>query len=168
MEPTIGIDRDRQNVVIGELAHPIKFGDVLQPNAEYTIRTYTFEGIKGTTADGCLFEIKPHGSTTVMRVIDETVRIQEIAVKGRGWFLGINPNGDVITQEVGDHLEENPLVEQFKGWIGVWIAGEEGLEVLDVTEPPFNPVMETPVERADQTIPPEYWEQYDGLKTPAK
>jgi len=166
MEAKLGIDADRIHIRVGDDTHPVSFGEVIEPNAEYKIRTYSFQGEKGTQADGCVFEITPHGSTTVMRVVDESARLQEVAIKGSGWFLGVNPEGQVIIQEARWHEEENPLVEQMNGWVGVWIAGAEGLEVLDVTEPPFKPSMETSVVRDDQAIPPDFWEKYDVLKSP--
>ncbi len=164
----LSIDAGYKNVTIGKNIHPIKLGEVINPTEEYAIRTYTFLGEKGEKADGCLFEIIPHGSTTVMQVIDETAESQEIAVKGRGWFLGINPEGEMTVQEVGDNIVENPLIGQRKGWVGVWIAGSTGMEVLDITEPPFNPSMEISVKRDDQAIPSKFWEIFDNLKTPTK
>lgn len=166
MEAKLGIDVVRATVKIDDEVHPVSFGEIIEPNPEYKIRTYSFQGEKGTQADGCVFEITPHGSTTVMRVVDGSVRLQEVAVKGHGWFLGINPEGQTIIQEVGEIRAENPLVEQANGWVGVWIAGLEGLDVLDITEPPFKPSMETAVERNDQTVPSAFWDKYDALKSP--
>lgn len=168
MKDELRIDTEHKNVTIGNNIHPIKSGETIEPTEEYKIHTYTFLGEKGAKADGCVFEIVPRGSTTVMHVIDETARSQEIAIKGKGWFLGINPKGEMTIQEVGEHMVENPLIEQWKGWIGVWIAANTGMEVLDVTEPPFNPSMETPVKRDNQTIPSNFWKTYDNLRASVK
>lgn len=165
MSAELGINAARTQVSFGGRMHPVTFGEAQQPEpASYDILPYTFQDEKGNQADGCLFEIKPFKSTTVMRVTDETVHMQEIAIKGHGWFLGINPAGEILVQEVGD-LAENPLIEQRKGWVGVWIAGKDGMEVLDMTAPPFNPSMETPVKREDPAIPAIFWGEYDRLKT---
>ena len=168
MTNELRINEERNNVTIGNDTHPIKFGEIIQPTKEYKINTYAFLGEKGIKADGCVFEIVPYGSTTVMHVTDEAAKSQEIAVKGKGWFLGINPEGEITVQKVGENMIENPLIEQWKDWVGVWIAGSTGMEVLDVTEPPFNPSMEISVKKDDQTIPSEFWKTYDRLKTPTK
>lgn len=168
MKDKLGINEGHKSVMIGADTHAIAFGEIIKPTKEYKIHTYAFLGEKGTKADGCLFEIIPHGSTRVMRVVDENVNMQEIAIKGKGWFLGIATKGDISVREVGENVNENPVIEQQKGQIGVWIAGDAGMEVLNITEPPFNPSVETLVERNDPTIPPKFWEKYDSLKNPTK
>lgn len=168
MKDKLSIDTEHKNVTIGTNTHPITFGEIIKPTEEYRILTYTFLGEKGTRADGCVFEIAPHGSTIVMRIIDETTKSQEVAIKGKGWFLGIYPDGEMIVREVGENIVENPVMEQEKGWVGVWVAGDAGMEVLDITEPPFNPSMETPVKRDDQNIPSNFWKTYDNLRASVK
>lgn len=169
MKDRFGIDTTHKNVTVDGNTYQIEPGKTIDGSTkDYKIHPYTFLGEKGTRADGCVFEIFPHGSTNVMRVIDETSKSQEIAIKGKGWFLGVSPDGEMIVQEVGESVIENPLIEQWKGWIGVWIAGDAGMEVLDITEPPFNPSIETPVKRDDQNIPSNFWETYDNLRTPTK
>ncbi|HSX40897.1 MAG TPA: hypothetical protein VLF68_04790 [Candidatus Saccharimonadales bacterium] len=166
MAGEIGINAERTAIRTGGTEHPISFGGVEEPNQEYKIRTYSFPGEKGKEADGCIFEIKPFGSTTVMRVVDD-VHLREIAIKGNGWFLGVDADdGQMVPYEVGEDVVENWEVQQKKGSVGVWIAGKDGLEVLDITEPPFSPKMETPVERDDQNLPSGFWERYDELKAP--
>lgn len=168
MEDRLAIDGEHKNVTIGKNVHPIKFGETLEPTKEYKIHTYTFLGEKGTKADGCVFEIAPHGSTRVMLVVDEKVDMEEIVIKGKGWFLGIDSTGDMGVREVGEDMIESRNIEQKKGQIGVWIAGDTGMEVLNITEPPFNPSMETPVKRDDPNIPSEFWRIYDNLRASGK
>jgi hypothetical protein len=163
----IGFNPEEDIITIDGTSHPILFGEADKPNAEYSILPYKFTDETGEQADGCVFEIAPHGSTTVMRVVNEHVRIQEIAVSGSGWFMGMNPEGEIIAQEVGENVDENPIVDQTKGWVGVWIAGENGMKVLDVTTPPFSPSMEVAVKREDAQMPQDFWKEYDARKPSA-
>jgi hypothetical protein len=160
----IGFNPEKNTITMNGESRPVLFGKPEKPNSEYSILPYKFTDEKGQEADGCVFEISPHGSTTVMRVVNEDVRIQEIAVSGSGWFMGMSPDGEMIVQEVGEKVDENPIVDQTKGWVGVWIAGENGMKVLDITTPPFNPSMEVAVKREDDKLPQDFWKEYDIKK----
>ena len=132
----------------------------------YVDKPYVFLDEKRAEANGVLVEMEPLSSTKVLRVIDKNVKFQDIAIKGSGTFLAIDPEGKIITIEVGKHLEDkNPVVECCGGWVFCWIAGEKGLEILDVTEPPFNPEMEKEIKRgsAEDNLPAKFWQQFDQL-----
>lgn len=144
--------------------HPINFTDPITLGEEYSLVPYIFTDSKGEKADGVVFKIKPNGSSTPMKIVDTEVVIQEIAIRGSGWFLSVNPQETLEVVPVDNQLEQNPLIEQRTGWIGVWIAGAEGLEVLDVTEPHFKDSMETAVQRNDTSINPNFWSIYDQTK----
>lgn len=156
--------RGRSAVSIDGQTHPISFGENFRPNDEYNIAAYSFTDELGKKSDGCVFEINPRGSTRVMRITDENFTCQEIGVSGRGWFLGVNPSGEVILYDIQANSEENPLVNLSKDWVVCWIAGDERFDVADVSTPPFKPEMEKEIPLDDFSLPPEFWKIYRQLK----
>lgn len=100
-----------------------------------------------------------------MRIIEEGVKCEEMAVGESGFFAGIDLDGKIFALPVGTDQEENPLVAQKTGSIGVWIAGEKGLVVANITQPPFDPRYEEEVKESDARIPPKFWEIYKKLKS---
>jgi hypothetical protein len=152
-------------IVAGE-GHSITFRRLEQPNNEYKIRPYRFKDDElAKEADGCLFEIKPHGSTRVVKIIDEEFSVLQTAIKGKGWCLTRNPEGEVTAWEVGEDMDENPQMEMSKGWAYCWIAGREDLEVLDLSQPPFDPKVEIVIEEGADTLPEKFWIKHLFLKT---
>lgn len=129
------------------------------PNKGYVDKPYIFLDEKKSEANGVLVEMEPYSSTKILRVVDKQVKFQDIAIKGGGWFLGINPEGNISVIQVNEFLEDkNPLVEYGAGWTFCWLAGGRGLEILDVTEPPFQPAMEEEIPLWSNQLPEEFWE----------
>jgi hypothetical protein len=157
-------------VQIDGVQHPIKFDtEPFVPNEEYDILGYKFtyeNGQTSTESDGCLFRIKEHGSTRVMEITDPRLHCDRMAVKGQGWFLGLDPVKNILCYEIGTHLgENNPLVSVDVGSTDCFIAASGGLEVVDISTPPFEPAMEvlqTP--EKNNHIPPEFWHYYNTLR----
>lgn len=154
----------RSAVSIEGKTHPISFGENFRPNNEYNIAAYSFTDELGKQSDGCVFEIKPRGSTRVMRIVYPRLTCQRITIKGNGWFLGVNPNLEVITHRLDASSEENPLIELSQGWTDCWIADDDGMEVADVSTPPFKPEMEKQIPLDGPSLPPEFWKIYKQLK----
>lgn len=154
----------RSTVSIDGKAHPVTFGENFRPNNEYNIAAYSFSDELGKKSDGCVFEINPRGSTRVMKITDANLTCQRIAIKGSGWFLGVSPEGEVISYELNATSEENPLIQLSNGWVDCWIAADEGIEVADVSTPPFKPEMEKQIPLDDASLPPKFWQIYKQLK----
>lgn len=156
----------KHRVTVGGEERPIKFGEVVRPTGEYEIRTYRFEDEYGQEADGYLFAIKPGGSTRVVKITDPEFTVEQIAVRGSGWLLALNPEGEMIRLEVGGDVKENPLVKMSKDWSYCWIANPSGngLEVLNVDRPPFNPDVEIVLDFEDQRLPSNFWSSFNELK----
>lgn len=154
----------REGIEIDGKYHPISFGEEFRPNSQYNIALYSFTDEKGQESDGCVFEISPRGSTRVMRIIDENLTCDRIAIKGSGHFLGVSPDGEVVDYELNSESDENPLIEISKGWTECCIAGDDGIEFADVSTPKFDPKMEVEVPFEDSSLPVEFWKKYKELK----
>lgn len=157
----------QDSLVIGDQIHPIELGEIITPNREYSIHTFQFKDERGRNSDGALFRIKPGGSTRVQRIIDDAYTSEKIAFKGSGTFLGISPEGTVKELPLDASHEENPLVIIGPGWVECWVAGQEGLEVVDVSTPPFREDMEKeiPYMHMDNALGlSEFWSAFNRTK----
>lgn len=147
--------------------HPISFTENFKPNNEYTIKSFIFTDSKGEKSDGCVFEIKPRGSTRIMKIIDENLECQRIAIEGSGWCLRTNlndPNHEVEVYELNADDETNPLIELCQGWVDCFIAGDDGMEVADISTPKFDPKMEKNIPDNSSELPEFFWTTYKELK----
>jgi len=170
MTEKIGINPERTMVSWDGQSRPVDFVGSF-PSKGYVDRPYVFLDEKRAEANGVLVEMEPNAATKILYVVDQNVRFQDIAIAGSGWFLGIKPNGEIINMKVGEHLQDkNPVVEHGANWTFCWISGPEGLEILDVTEPPFNPEMEKEIKRgsAEDNLPAKFWQRFDQLHQTTK
>ena len=158
------IFQGRSAISIDGQSHPITFGENFRPNGEYNIAAYSFSDELGQKSDGCVFEINLRGSTRIMKITDGDLTCQRIAIKGNGWFLGVSPEGEAVSYELNALSEENPLIELSKGRVDCWIAADDGIEVADVSTPPFKPDMEKQIPLDDPSLPPKFVEMYRKLK----
>ena len=155
-----------RSVVFNGEAHPVNWPAVMpDPSGNFTRHGFGFVGKLEKQAFGFILEISSNAASNICKVTKDII-MQQIAVKGQGWLLAISPEGEVIEHEVGKHLNENPLFTAKRDWVYVWIAGQEGLEVLDVTEPILQAELETIVTKLDEGIPPLFWERYSALRLP--
>lgn len=153
-------------VVVDGLAHPIFPGIVEQVKPGYLFMPYSFADEFGRIANGSVFELEPRVATNTYFVTG-TVVCQEVPVIGKGWFLGQDPSGEVVTNELG-YGDASVMMEYGQGWLATWIAGQEGMRVLSLTRPPFTSIMETAVNIGETVIrgtpiSPEYWQRYQDL-----
>lgn len=149
--------------------HPITLLDTIVPNDGYYFRPYAFTDELGKEADGCVFMIYPYETTRTVYV-KEDKKFEDAVIRGNGWFHAVSPEGEVITYGF-TQSEKSRMVEYGKGWVITWIAGADGLDVLNLTTPPFTDSAEVAVEVGSQvsegkTIPQKYWELLRKLKTP--
>jgi len=138
--------------------HPIKWGDVYEHEG-WRDRTYTFTDEKGEEANGVLVEFEPGAATPVIKVIHDEVKFEDVVIEGSGWFLGIDPEDNVVCYEVGPNAEINPVIVYGQRWFFCWISGPDGMKVLDVTTPPFQPSMEIIIEEGSPEPPQEFWKK---------
>lgn len=154
-------------ISIGIVDHQVSFTESFAPNNEYTINSFIFTDAKGEQSDGCVFKIEPKGSTSVMKITDPNFSCQRIAIKGSGYCLRYNtkePNRGVELYELDADKDENPLIELSEGWIDCFIAGDKGLEVVDISTPKFNPNVEEYIPAGSHELPKEYWTTFNQLK----
>lgn len=164
MTEPLKIDPERAFVSWDGQSRPIQFTGTY-PSEGYSDKPYIFLDDKEKEANGVLVEMQPKAVTKVLRVIAPNFRFQDIAISGSGWLLAINPEGEIVTLEVGPHLaDKNPLVEFGSDWTFCWISGPQGLEILDVTVPPFVSSIEEEILKYSDQLPPSFWQQYDNLK----
>jgi len=88
--------------------------------------------------DAALITIEPNHSTPIQHWTGPRIFI-ETAVKGKGYWLGLNPDGETVCYEFDGEKNEPQLVIYGQGWTGSWIAGETGLQVIEICVPPFEP-----------------------------
>lgn len=181
MTQHIELDPGLTRLRIGKHSHPIEFGKRFRPTEEFTIATYKFLDEKGIESDGCTFAIHPGGSTQVMRIVREDFTCHEMAIAGRGTFLGVDSDGNLteLFVDANDRNSLSPLVEQTVGCIGCWIADPIQPDggcflVIDVSTPPFDNAVEQRIETGDLTVAsdPEiaeaFWNRYMVLKKGVK
>jgi hypothetical protein len=159
-----GLALKESSVTIAGKDHPIEWGEVIQPTPEYEIKEYRFEDELGQEADGCLFVIKPGGSTRVARITDPKFRVEQIAIEGSGWLLVQNRGEPTQCLEVREPAAQNPVLSMGKDCSYCWIAGEAGLIVLNLNRPPFNLDAEIIVDADSSQLSSDFWDKFHELK----
>ncbi|MCG2692117.1 hypothetical protein L6272_04810 [Microgenomates group bacterium] len=86
--------------------------------------------------DAALITIEPNHSTPIQHWTGPRIFIETV-VKGKGYWLGLNPDGKTVCYEFNGEKDEPQLVVYGQGWTGSWIASETGLEVIEICVPPF-------------------------------
>ena len=162
-EPTVEIGGLRGP---DEKFHPIQYDLESEltdrnPDEEYRIFAIKYTDDAEKEADGALFEIDPNGKTPIMHIIKEGYTASRQVVEGDGTVLSVLPSGDIKEFKVGGVTAE-PL-NQGEGWIDCWIAGPDGMKVIDRSQPAFQLDFEHSVPVDDPSLPAEYWERYHGL-----
>lgn len=119
----------------------------------------------GLDVSGVLVIIYPHAATKVLTVLHPSVRFEDAAVAGSGWFLGVNPEGRIVQTRLDTSNRSRDLIDYGAGWTFCWISDADGLVVLDTTEPAFVPSMEKEVVRGSESdqLSQEFWMAYDRL-----
>lgn len=159
----------------GGHGYVIKSGDVLYPTSEYQIETYTFRDPElAAEMAGAIFKIRPYGSTRVVRVTDPETKVTDVPIRGSGWFLRLTAGGEVEYEEIDAEDGQASFIYGF-GDVIVWIAGKQGLDVLNIMKPPFHaeakdgeavlqPASEAVINIDSEEMPGEFWEEYHALK----
>jgi hypothetical protein len=155
-QPSVNI-----SVLIGpdDILRPVSFnlGSELtsaEPDADYYVFELEFTDEANDRGDGALFEIKPH------KVTDQDYRTRSQIAGGSGTLLCILPSGEIDQMELTTKTE---IIEQTPGWIECWFAGENGLKIIDSSEPHFQKDFMQPIQIDDPETPSEFWERYHEL-----
>jgi hypothetical protein len=114
--------------------------------------------------DGSILKFEPGSSTKVM-VINPGWKFMDVVVHGSGWLVATGADQQVIVRriEAGRDLAQ---IEYNAGLTMAYIAGADGLEIHETTNPPYKEEAETEISREDPIglkQNPKFWEVYDGL-----
>lgn len=124
--------------------------------------------------DAALISIEPGCATPVQHWIGSRMFI-ETAIKGKGTWVGVNQSGEVVSFTFDSRQENQGVIFYGPGWIGSWVAGEEGLQIIEVCIPPYEDDGTTLVaglnaqEIEGAQIPADFWDKYSllmGLERP--
>lgn len=80
--------------------------------------------------------VEPNKSTPIQGFGGPRIFIDSV-MKGKGTWVGVSPEGEVVTHEFDGSGDEQGLIVYGQGWIGSWIAGDKGLEVVEICVPPY-------------------------------
>lgn len=154
------------HVEIGEEILAVAYGHVFEMNGGIEGGGYEFEeAVVGTESAG--FYHIPRGRTTrVVHIVGDVV-FRERPIQGDGWFLGVNPKGDVIAHAF-DEATPLPDVVYGKGWKVVWGAKERGARILARSEPAFTDDMEVPIAPFSPELPGKFWKKFQELEQSSK
>ena len=100
-----------------------------------------------------------------MSITKEGYSARRQVVEGSGTLLAILPNGEIQVTEVDAKSGE---VSEGAGWVDCWIAGPNGLKILDISSPAFQLDFEDSVPIDDPSLPIEYWQKYHELTAIAR
>lgn len=97
-----------------------------------------------------------------MKIVGD-VTCREQPVQKSGWFLGSNPQGEVVFLPFD--VERGQLIDVIyaKGWTLVWGALEEGARILSRSDVKFTDEMETHVDTDSPELPQGFWNLFHGL-----
>lgn len=150
----------------GGVFHPIEYSlssplTERDPNEPYRIFAIRYTDDAETKGDGALFEIDPNGAMPVMHITEESYHAHRQVVEGSGTVLAVLPSGEVKQFEVD--ADSGSSLEQGAGWIDCWIAGPNGMKIVDSSQPGFQLSFEKSVQIDDPSLPSEYWDRYHQL-----
>ncbi len=129
----------------------------------YSLTPYTFVGDRQAKVDGVLWTIPPGQSSRVVRVEKAGGIFQDVPIEGSGYFLSIDPEGEIISYTFAHPIVDSTMVEYGPGWVTTWIAERE-FKVVGLTTPPFQENMESFIPIDDPQLPSEFWVKYWKLR----
>lgn len=135
----------------------------------FKVEPFKFVGDKGEKADGAFFKIEPGKSLPPMRITYKT-HFTEAVIKGSGALI-TEEEGRVNVIEFTPDLVVNGAVSVVyggEGCINQWIAGPNGLEVVNITEPAYREGGEVEVDIDDPSVSPKFWEKRRKFLSQAK
>lgn len=106
-------------------------------------------------ANGARFVLEARASTRGMRYVDRNLQSVRAVTRGSGWYLGVMPSEQLVLHKV--KADEDMTIGLSRGSVDCFVADERGMEMVDISWPPFEPKMEVEVERGDLDIPDKFW-----------
>lgn len=130
----------------------------------FTIDAYVYRDRKD--ADGAVLKFEPGSYARVLQVAHGW-RFEDTVVKGSGWFLASDLDGKIKVRRVSAGENLSPIVYG-DGMVTTYIAGKEGLEIHEMSTPPFDPEI-TEIEVLEkssegQLLNPKFWQVYNLLR----
>lgn len=86
--------------------------------------------------DAAYIRVNP-GATTPIQIFDNSTIFVESITSGSGTWIGLSPEGELVSLEFDSNNDYPGLVLYGEGWIGSWIAGPDGLELIELCVPPY-------------------------------
>lgn len=86
--------------------------------------------------DAAFIQIEPGKSTPIQHWIGPRIFIESI-ISGSGTWIGVSPEGEIVQVNFDSEDDEPGLIAYGEGWIGSWIAGKDGLEIVEICVPPY-------------------------------
>lgn len=114
--------------------------------------------------DGATLKLESGSATRVLEVA-EGWTFTDVITKGDGWLVSADKKGGVRVKRLiaGRNLE--PIVYT-EGLVAVYIAGETGMEIVEITKPPYSEKAEKEVLEKDSvgsSLNPDFWKVYKML-----
>lgn len=143
------------------------------PNVDVRVTVLEFDDEDlAATMDAAILTIAPEKATPIQRWLKPDNNpgrtFIEKPIGGSGTWIGVNPDGDVVQYDFNEEsLDEPGLIVYGPGWIGNWIAGEEGLEILEICVPAYQDDGTTLVARSEDIVFPADLEKgFPGAEIP--
>lgn len=149
-----------------DLFHPIEYDlkselTERDPNETYRIFAIRYKDSTEFQGDGALFEVDPGTATPVMYIKREGYQARRQVIEGDGRVLSILPSGEMRVFDVD--ANSGKIIEEGPGWVDCWIAGQNGMKIIDMSKPGFQLDFEVSIKVDDPSLPSEYWKQYHQL-----
>ena len=90
-------------------------------------------------ANGARFVLEARASTRGMRYVDRNLQSVRAVTRGSGWYLGVMPSEQLVLHKV--KADEDMTIGLSRGSVDCFVADERGMEMVDISWPPFEPKM---------------------------
>jgi hypothetical protein len=131
----------------GRAEKPVVFHDELRfPNEGMVILDFDFTDENRLQVSGCIFDIQVYGRSHFVEILKD-VEIHEVP-SNEGTLIKWDDQGKIsiykISEKIGKYCSLTFVHK--KGDRYVWFAGKNGLKVINLTRPPYNPTIERDIE----------------------
>lgn len=130
---------DPTSIQIGETVYPVydTGSDDLLQQGKVHVDVIAFDDPEtARKMDAAYIQVEPGCSTPIQHWVGPRIYIESI-IEGSGTWVGVNPEGDVVTQDFDAGRGENGLLLYGENWIGSWVAGKSGLKFVEICIPPY-------------------------------
>lgn len=155
------VSKDKSQVSYIVKPHP----NILGVDHGYLIQPLIFEDPEAQQKYSAeLHLLRPYCAKTPSLIEDRELKCLELVVGGSGTLLAITPDFPSKTLvgrfNEGMQRDINPTgISLSFGWYSTWVAGEKGLTVLRISNPPFRQEMEAQATQIHHRLA----DKYDSL-----